>query len=359
LEVFVTFLAREKRRLGALKPRLFSAAAQGKGRYGKNGEAYPFCLADGHSDENLHESVREEALRYFKNRDIPWHDGFPDAEGDEAALPSSHLCCSQCACVNALAPMMRDGELLARALRLFLPELKEPLSFDADKPLHQSLKPFLAFEWIGTKAYFDEKNRMRGANATSADFAFRFRRYDARVQLVLGEWKYTERYTQPLPSPEDINETRRETYHKPFERWRARQPSLPVYEVFFADPFYQLMRLTLLAQEMEDSRRTGAGEMGADVVTVLHVSPKANTDFATSFTSPTFSSLGPTVTSAWGRLCSDGRFLALSSESLLTAIEQAAPERMKGWKEWLLLRYGWWREGPGQTRSVGRGKERP
>ena len=63
----------------------------------------------------------------------------------------------------------------------------------------------VAFEWIGERNYLGElrrgevapdDGRIRGANFTSLDFCVRFRRSDGRIQLVAGEWKYTEYYAK-------------------------------------------------------------------------------------------------------------------------------------------------------------------
>jgi hypothetical protein len=56
----------------------------------------------------------------------------------------------------------------------------------------------------------------RGANATSADFALRFRRYDGRIELVLGEWKYTEFYSTRLRPAEALNPTQLRVYRAAF-----------------------------------------------------------------------------------------------------------------------------------------------
>jgi hypothetical protein len=236
--------------------------------------------------------------------------------------------------------MMRNGGLLTRALKPFLPDIAEVLPFEADVPLPDGCRPFLAFEWIGTQNYLGEVGaRQRGANATSADFAFRFRRCDGRVQLVLGEWKYTEFYMANLPNPADLNRTRLLVYRNAFDRWCEHSLHRIPYEAFFVEPFYQLMRQTLLAQEMEHS---AGQEMGADVVTVLHVAPDANADFSGNFTSPAFRPLGRTVTAAWQALC-PARFVSVASEDLLTSIERAATHEYESWARWLVTRYGWWR----------------
>jgi hypothetical protein len=329
----------EKQRYETLKPHLFSKEAHSPGRYRRR--PYAFCLADGHSAENLYSGFREDAIAYFRDRKISWHDGWPDAYGNGRGLPSNHLCCSQSACVNCLWPLAHHPNLLARVFRPFFPDLAEALPFAADALLPDGRRPFLAFEWIGTRNYLGEVgNRARGANATSADFAFRFRRYDGRVQLVLGEWKYTEHYSEREPNP---GPTRLRIYRDAFERWKEREPELPDYRSFFVEPFYQLMRLTLLAQEMERACLAGEGEMDAQVVSVIVVVPKANQDYTQQFTSPVFAQYGRTIGAAWTHLAPADRFLSLATESLLTVIEQVAPQALRPWSDYLLTRYGWWR----------------
>lgn len=62
--------------------------------------------------------------------------------------------------------------------------------------------------------------RTRGANYTSADFAFRFRRNDDQIQLVLGEWKYTEEYrSNDLGTPSKAGDTKPATRKKTY--WPA------------------------------------------------------------------------------------------------------------------------------------------
>lgn len=335
----MSFRNLEKERYQTLKPALFSPEAQPAGTYKKN--PYPFCLADGYSPENLHRSFRNEAIEYFKKRNIPWHEGFDSADGSKNSLPSGHLCCSQSMCVNALFPMTTDKELLQKTFQMFFPEMKEPLPFHTDNPLPNGNYSYMCFEFIGEKVYFEnEKNRQRGANCTSLDFAFFFRRYDKKRQLVLGEWKYTEEYkSHKLPPKEEINKTRWNTYKDDFDTWRADNPNVPMYEHYFVEPFYQLMRQSVLADRMQIYR-----EMNADIVVHLHISPKANKEFSNSFTSPIFSKYGNTVLEAWKSIAPQDKFISVHSESLLTIIEQVVGEGKKQWAEWLLKRYGWWRK---------------
>jgi len=328
----MSFRNREKERYGILKPILFSPQAQHLGTYKK--KSYPFCLADGYSQENLHKSFRDDAIEYFKKRNIPWHDGTKDS------LPSPHLCCSQTMCVNTLFPMTTDKELLQRVFQVYLPEMKEPLPFTTDDPLPNGDYPYMCFEWSGKKTHFEgERNwPQRGANCTSLDFAFFFRRHDGKRQLVLGEWKYTEEYkSHKLPPKEEINKTRWKTYQEDFRIWRASNPNVPTYEHYFVEPFYQLMRQSVLADKMQLER-----EMNADVVVHLHISPKANKEFSDAFTSPIFSKYGNTVLESWKGVSHQGKFVSIHSESLLTLIGQISDN--KNWSDWLLKRYGWWRQ---------------
>lgn len=223
--------------------------------------------------------------------------------------------------------------------------LVEPLPFHEDKKLADDTIPFLAFEWIGKRNYLCEHNwGTRGANCTSADFAFRFRRNDGQIQLVLGEWKYTEEYGKSPRKDSKTLSTQMGIYRIAFGRWQGDRPDFPEYRAFFVEPFYQLMRQTLLAQEMERARINGGGEMEADIVSVLHISPEANVGFSTNFqAAKALADYGSTVGAAWTKLVGDDRFLALSTESFLSVIDQAAPEDWQPWREYLLSRYGWWR----------------
>lgn len=335
----MNFRNQEKQRYEKLKPVLFSKEAQPSGKY--KSRNYPFCLADGYSHENLHESFRDDAIEYFKFRDIPWHDGHKDSGGNKNVLPSNHLCCSQTMCVNTLFPMALDKKLLERVFRIYFPEMKKALPITNDKPFPDGSIPYISFEFVGDTHFEGEKGwPQRGANCTSLDFALLFERYDGKKQLVLGEWKYTEEYkSHKLPPKDKINQTRFSTYHKDYGKWRKSNSNAPSYKNYFVEPFYQLMRQSVLAHKMESGN-----ELDADVVVHLHISPKANEDFSDAFTSSTFAKKGNTVLEAWKCTAQKHKFMSVHSESLLTTIEQVAGRKYKDWSKWLLKRYGWWRK---------------
>ncbi|MFC2017504.1 hypothetical protein ACFLUD_03730 [Chloroflexota bacterium] len=85
--------------------------------------------------------------------------------------------------------------------------------------------------------------------------------------------KYTEYYAK---SDKGVIEVRKNNYRLAFNREGGifMGKGEDVYSALFFKPYHQLMRLQLLAQEMQEAR-----EMDADLVTVLHICPEANNEF--------------------------------------------------------------------------------
>ena len=338
----LTFRDREKKRYRELKPKLFSDEAQRNGTY--RGLTRDFCLADGRSAENLHESIRKDAIQYFRDRKIPWHDGL-----DNRRLPSNHLCCSQSCCVNFLFPLMKQPDLIKAIFSQYYPDLKDPLPITGDKPLADGTYPLIAFEWIGTRDYLEEAKRKgmqrtRGANFTSADFAFRFKRKDGKTHLVLGEWKYTEEYGRSYKGSGRSGDVRRNNYENFFKDadgvFSKNGDQDKLYSSLFYEPFYQLMRLQLLAQVMEAHKDK---EMGADRVSVLHICPEANNEFRTNVASDYLKTKFPEedVLEVWKELVPKDKFMSISDENLLGTIARQVGDNIKEWVKYLRERYDW------------------
>lgn len=340
----MTFRDREKARYADIKPSLFSEAAQSWGTY--NGLPRPFCLANSHARENLYGSIREEGLRYFRERGIPWHDGL-----EHRCVPSNHLCCSQSCCVNFLFPLVARPHILAQVFRHIYPDLEEPLPVTADRPLPDGTSPFVAFEWIGSRDYLGEHegrrgSRTRGANYTSADFVFRFRQRDGRVHIILGEWKYTEEagstdYGAPKSPTDRKPDVRKRTYRHAFRRKDGvfKNQDQALYDSLFVGPFYQFMRLQLLAQEMEVGR-----EMDADVVTVLVVCPEANREFRrVRFASPLLQCISSEQDTfgIWRALVPTDKFRPIATETLSRILALESVSEDPSWVDYLRLRYAW------------------
>ena len=322
-----TFLETEKPRQTAFKTTspYFSDPARTEGEY--KGKLWPFCLPREYASENLFSEIRQTAIAYFAEHGIKWHDG-------QTGQPSNHLCDSQVCCVNFLFPFANKPNALVELLHLVFPNVQKAL------PLENQC---VSFEWIGQQNYLGERvprgsKRTRGANCTSSDAAVMFERTDGLRQIVLIEWKYTESYSgTPLKvAASGIDRTK--TYVRLFEQNNCplNKELLPSFDALFFEPFYQFMRQQFLANEMERAK-----ELGASIVSVLHVAPAHNSDFR-RVTSPELRPLGDTAIDVWKRLIrTPDRFISISTEDLFGRFPiQEFPELLPWW-EYVAARYTW------------------
>jgi hypothetical protein len=319
------FLEAEKLRQAAFKAgsRHFSEAARVSGVY--RSVSYPFCLPPECADENLYREIRQAALAYFARHQIRWHQG-------QGGSPFNHLCSSQVCCVNFLFPFADKPDALVELLRPVFPTIFRVLPMDSGQ--------LVSFEWIGCKNYLGEKIRggirTRGANCTSADAAVMFDREDGLRQIALIEWKYGESYGDNC-----LAVSRKGTDRTAIYRWLYDRDDCPVerslladFRDLFYDPFDQLMRQQFLAHEMEK-----AHELGADVVSVLHIAPAHNSDFR-RVTSPALRCLGDSATGVWKRLVrTPDRFTSVSTEDLFGRLPIDHLPELAGWWDYISQRY--------------------
>jgi hypothetical protein len=337
------FRGQEKKRLVALKSRLFSKEACLPGLYRKSRR--DFTLGVGYASENLWSGVRLQALPYFGERGISWHDGLDEPfDGRTQPGPSNHLCCSQSSCVNAWFPFLQEPERLREVLRGIGYDAVEMLPISSDRPLPDGQLPFVGFEWIGVRNYLREgpggrptrdEARTRGKNSTSADMVVRFRDGRGRIHVVLGEWKYTEQYANGESKRLSKGGTNRLATYAPHLMAPGCHIALADgvrLEDLFYDPFDQLMRLQLLASAMEREH-----EMDADVVSTLHMAPAANVVLMQRITSPGLRRLSGDIHGVWGSLVSQDRFRGVQTELLLARMLENAPDAQ--WRDYMTLRY--------------------
>lgn len=302
------FLETEKRRQVSWKARTttLSEAARADGIYPGHTQLFPYCLPAAHAVENLFPDIRTEALDYFSRAGIKWH-------GSEVGQPSTHLVDSQICCLNFLMPLGRSPEVLLALFQRYFPQIRKVLPMDQDA--------LVAFEWIGAENYLREKvqpgtQRVRGSYCTSVDAAVLFETESGGRIMVLIEWKYSESYTDKSYKY-SANGTDRATIYQHLwedERCPIDKTKVTDFDSLFHEPFYQFMRQQFLANEMEQAR-----ELGADAVYLMHLSPKANTDFRT-ITSAALRPFGSSATEAWKNVLVDGsRFLPLYTEDFFDA----------------------------------------
>lgn len=275
---------------------------------------FPFCLPAEHASSNVLAEARV-ALEIFRRDDIAWHDSINEG-------PSNHLLDSQVQCVNALAPVAHDPAAI-KLLFGSVVNVVEVLPFFAD----DSAGDLVVFEWIGAADYLSERSSgtgRRGSKTTSADAAIRYRTGDGSVEIALIEWKYTEEYHgHELVGGTRSNLARQDRYRTLFEdpAGPVRQSLIP-YSDLFVEPFYQLLRLTLLADQMEQFH-----EQGAERVRVVYVAPGRNDALWTSLNRESHQELASklvqdsdprAVEAIWSALCRrPDRFVFLDSATFV------------------------------------------
>jgi hypothetical protein len=286
----------------------------------------PYRLRPGQHLMNLAPAIRVHAEDYFgAPRDIVWHQH------------ANHGLSSQACCLNFLMPLATQPVLLARLI-------EKALGIDGVDVLPIEKGPngesiHVAFEWIGLEDHLGEwragKNTKQGANATSADAAVRFER-QSKIEIVLIEWKYTEKYGAPLKA--DGHPTRIARYAD-----KAFAPNGPLrgdldlkLEEFFWDPQYQLLRQQILAWRMEQ-----AHELDAERVSVLHISPTNNRALH-KVTAPALRRFGDDVFSVFrSLLAKPERFVSVTTEQMFApflAMHHADP-LASGWAAYIRDRY--------------------
>ncbi len=323
------FLEAEKIRLTEFKRNspYFSTSAQTDGIYKK--KPRPFCIPREDADQNLYQEIRRDAIKYFDEQNIKWHDG-------QGVQPSNHLCSSQVCCVNFLSPFSDKPDALTELLRPVFPTIQQVLPMETSRQ-------FVSFEWIGAENYLGEKvprngKRTRGANFTSTDGAVMFQHQDGIKQIVLIEWKYTESYGGTSLKISKSGTDRTKIYAPLYEKEDCPldKAKLSDFGDLFYEPFYQLTRQQLLAHEMEKAR-----ELGAEKVSVLHIAPDHNSDFQ-KVTSPMLKELGATVMNVWGQLVrNEDKFTSISVEKLFGDFPVRQFPALQEWWNYSTQRYSW------------------
>jgi len=229
---------------------------------GRRGYTYPHILPEGHEHLNLYPAIQDGILAYLKAGDIAAHREF-------ANLRSSQVCC-----LNFLFPLRQEPAKAAVALRPVLPGVAAVtcIEFEYTGPDGDG-----ATAWLG-----EPPGGKRGQNRTSADAAIWWTDGEGRSRLTLIEWKYTERQfgacggfaSRGNKQKEKCRQWARDTFSPRRDCYLARGDTsrnrrhywthladagitLDAYSgqpCPFSGPFYQLVRLHLLAAYLAQER---------------------------------------------------------------------------------------------------------
>jgi len=182
------------------------------------------------------------------------------------------------ACINHLYFIRQRKDAATAILKSISNTIKEAVTVDDG---------YVEFEAIGRENYLGEKSHTRGANATSVDAIMVGKENNGSNTLILIEWKYTEEYREE----DKYIPTRFNIYNK-----LLKEKDCPIstddYKALYYEPFYQLMRQTLLGWKMVQ-----AGEYQCDDYIHVHVIPENNVELRDRVTSPGLR--GNNISEAW------------------------------------------------------------
>ena len=180
--------------------------------------------------------------------------------------------------------------------------------------------------------------KTRGANSTSVD-AFMIAQTPAGRRAYLMEWKYVEEY-----SPKDLGEgskgkTRRRRYARLYTESPSFNGRAPL-DAWLFEPFYQILRLRLLADRMVRDC-----EFGVSKAKVIVVVPEGNRAYRERITSPWFAKAFPnrTVSDIVLETLVDphSTYASVSQSTLADGVREHCGEAAASWSAYHRDRYGW------------------
>ena len=252
------------------------------------------------SELNLWGGIRDDAIKYFKTNNISWW-----GSGDS---PTGHLLSSQVACINHLYFLRQRSDIASAVLSKIENQIKKAVTID---------NGFVEFEMTGSQKLGKEKLLTRGANCTSIDAMMIGETLDQKLILFLIEWKYTEFYSRQSKLSGKPGRTRWEAYLE-----LLHDVDCPIshrsHKDLFYEPFYQLMRQTLLGWEMVKRK-----EYGVDDWIHVHVIPEENKKLKEDITSPDLT--GSNAEEAWKNVLRDPeKYIVIDPKDFLEPINKYA-----------------------------------
>ena len=214
----------------------------------KKNEWFDYFIKPQYSDKNLYRGIRTKAIEYFREYNITWWQCL-----NEPNSPTGHMVSSQINCINHLFAFRDDPIAIKRILQ-------KATNLPIDKILQSPIDKggYIAFEFVyknksllkDNSGKYHEEYETRGANCTSIDALVYVQLVNGNKILIPIEWKYTETYNGE------------EACDKSWQRYpdliRLENSNLKdVYDLYKADPYYELMRQTLLMEQIIQHKDCG------------------------------------------------------------------------------------------------------
>jgi hypothetical protein len=299
----------------------------------------PHFLYD--SETNLFDDIKESAQKYFESNSIKWWKvdmednkkrGYYLVEDTSENMPTRNLLSSQVSCLNHLFFLRKRDDLVTAILKNIDSRITQALVVDDG---------FVEFEVMEGKklknplmekeSHYDEARRKlikrkRGEFSTSVDAVMIGETKDRNI-LFLIEWKYTEFYTKGYL----IRTSNSKKYNEILQNKEKSPINVDNLEKLYYEPYYQLMRQTLLGCKMVEEH-----EYDCTDYIHLHIVPKCNNELLSTINSQRLA--GKDMVSTWKNvLVNPEKYITLSPEEFFKPLENEkdAQELIK----YLKLRY--------------------
>ena len=300
------------------------------------GRRHAYLLALGCEEENLFPALRGEngACRYFAERKIKWWQAGVSGDASDGKRPTRNMASSQIACVNFLLPLVD----IPGALTAVLQAIDEDVT-GVVEIVHEGTSSPVELEWIGLDHALEGPSvKTRGANSTSID-AFMVAETPVGRRAYLMEWKYVEEYRTEDKGQGRSGETRRSRYAHLYADSPSFNRKVP-FDAWLFEPFYQLLRLRLLADRMVRNRELGVSE--AMVVVVV---PEGNRAYRERVTSPWLAREFPNRTISdivlETLVHSDRAYVTVSQSVFADSVRARCGNTAGPWGDFQHERYGW------------------
>ena len=328
---FETAAKKHQAEFRALSPTI---SQQGRSPLDSSGQCHGHLLAHSCEEENLYRALRGEdgALKFFNERKIKWYRHAQSRDVKGMAGPTRNMVSSQIACVNFLLPLCEIPGALSAVARAIDDDANDVV------PQHDDgrVSP-VEFEWTGLCHPLERDYvSTRGAYVTNVD-AYMVVTTANGLRAYLMEWKYTEKYPANRYKG---NQKRQRTYAPLYANSSSFTGEVPMDE-FLYEPFYQIMRLRLLADRMVEKKEFDVSE--AKVIVVV---PQEHTKYRKEVTSNPLTQRFPKLDTVEEVFCATLKrptdaFAMVSPAILVDAVERECGDAASDWIAYQRDRYRW------------------
>ena len=282
-----------------------------------------FVLING--EKNIFKPIRNEVKDYFSENNISWWGG---------AKPTGHVLSSQIACLNHLFYIRKDKKAVLEMIKSFSTDFIDVFEIETDKTPHG----YIQFEAVSDNDHLNEKQSTRGSNCTSIDALVYAKHKDGSKWIIPIEWKYTEHYDNLDKAVEGIitkgedskGAERKRRYTELINKSSQLEGS--DHKCYYYEPFYQLMRQTLWAEQLVKNKEKET--IKADNYLHIHVIPTENGDLLDK----TYKCSQKDMETTWkSHLKDKTKYIIISPEKLLS--NSLSDSKYSELKDYLTERY--------------------